>query len=221
MLSDRLQADDLPNVNMTPMVDVVLCLLVFFMAATKLYDWDGNEFSVRVPEVASAAPLTAAPEDLTLTVVAPGRVALENQTLDLVALELPETTFETEAIWFVPEPGQLAGLEAMPRLLGTLHAAEHALIALLPLWAMCDRLDIGGLSTNRHFQTGQPSICVYDGHVGGVGLTRRGFDAFEVAAEQEADAWRKAMDEFSVWYQVAADDRQPAARLRGLGRAAR
>ena len=103
----------------------------------------------------------------------------DGATLDLVALELPETTFGTEAIWFVPEPEQLAGLEAMPLLLGTLHAAEHSLIALLPLWAMCDRWDIGGLSTNLHFQTGQPTIFVYDGHAGGVGLTRRGFDAFE------------------------------------------
>jgi DEAD/DEAH box helicase domain-containing protein len=103
----------------------------------------------------------------------------DGATLDLVALELPETEFETEAVWFVPEPGQLAGLEAMPRLLGTLHAAEHALIALLPLWAMCDRWDIGGLSTNLHFQTGEPTVFVYDGHAGGVGLTRRGFDAFE------------------------------------------
>ena len=103
----------------------------------------------------------------------------DGATLDLVALELPETTFETEAIWFVPEPEQLAGLEAMPLLLGTLHAAEHSLIALLPLWAMCDRWDIGGLSTNVHFQTGLPTIFVYDGHAGGVGIARRGYDAFE------------------------------------------
>jgi DEAD/DEAH box helicase domain-containing protein len=107
-------------------------------------------------------------------------------TLDLVGLDLPETTFETEAIWFCPEPEMLAGLERMPKLLGTLHAAEHALIALLPLWAMCDRWDIGGLSTNVHFQTGRPTIFVYDGHPGGVGITARGFEAFEGWVEDTA-----------------------------------
>jgi DEAD/DEAH box helicase domain-containing protein len=105
--------------------------------------------------------------------------ASTQETLDLVALDLPETTFETEAIWFCPEEWMLEELDRMPMLLGSLHAAEHALIALLPLWAMCDRWDIGGLSTNVHFQTGRPTIFVYDGHPGGVGITERGFEAFE------------------------------------------
>ena len=77
------------------------------------------------------------------------------ESIELVPLELPQTEFETEAIWFLPEPWMLEGLEELPQLLGSLHAAEHALIALLPLWAMCDRWDIGGLSTNLHFQTGR------------------------------------------------------------------
>ena len=101
------------------------------------------------------------------------------ESIELVPLVLPQTEFETEAAWFLPEPWMLEGLDDMPRLLGSLHAAEHSLIALLPLWAMCDRWDIGGLSTNLHFQTGRPTIFVYDGHAGGVGITERGFDVFE------------------------------------------
>ena len=101
------------------------------------------------------------------------------ESIELVALDLPETEFGTEAVWFLPEPWMLEGIEREPRLLGSLHAAEHSLIALLPLWAMCDRWDIGGLSTNIHFQTGRPTIFVYDGHSGGVGITERGFEVFE------------------------------------------
>jgi DEAD/DEAH box helicase domain-containing protein len=103
----------------------------------------------------------------------------DGSTIDIVPMMMPETSFETEAIWFSPEPSLLEGLEQMPTLLGTLHATEHTLIALLPLWAMCDRWDIGGLSTNLHYQTGGPTIFVYDGHAGGVGITARGFDRFE------------------------------------------
>jgi DEAD/DEAH box helicase domain-containing protein len=102
----------------------------------------------------------------------------DGTTLDLVPLVMPEITFDTEAVWFVPDPELLRGLERMPTLLATLHASEHALIAVLPLWAMCDRWDIGGLSTNLHFQTGRPTVFVYDGHPGGVGIAERGFDVF-------------------------------------------
>jgi DEAD/DEAH box helicase domain-containing protein len=117
---------------------------------------------------------------VTERVVAYQRKAIaDGSTLDTVSLELPPTTFDTEAIWFVPRPHQLEGLEAMPLLLSSLHAAEHSLIALLPLWAMCDRWDIGGLSTNVHQDTGGPTVFVYDGHAGGVGIAERGFDQFE------------------------------------------
>jgi DEAD/DEAH box helicase domain-containing protein len=117
---------------------------------------------------------------VTEQVVAYQKRSIRDQAvLDLVALELPPSTFETEAIWYLPDPGQLDGLEPLPRLLGSLHAAEHAMIAVLPLWAMCDRWDIGGLSTNLHFQTGRPTVFVYDGHAGGVGIARRGYDELE------------------------------------------
>ena len=116
---------------------------------------------------------------MTEQVIAYQRKAIrDGSTLDVVPLVLPEVTFETEAVWFCPDGALLEGLEEMPKLLGALHAAEHALISLLPLWAMCDRWDIGGLSTNLHFQTGLPTVFVYDGHAGGVGITERGFESF-------------------------------------------
>jgi DEAD/DEAH box helicase domain-containing protein len=124
---------------------------------------------------------------VTEQVVAYQRKAISGgDTLETVPLDLPETSFETEAVWFAPTAAQLEGLEEMPTLLSSLHAAEHSLIALLPLWAMCDRWDIGGLSTNIHFQTGLPTIFVYDGHAGGVGITERGFERFEGWVEDTA-----------------------------------
>jgi DEAD/DEAH box helicase domain-containing protein len=104
----------------------------------------------------------------------------DHEPIDFVALELPEQNFRTQALFYVL-PDELAGPEALPPdvLLGALHASEHSQIAVLPLLAMCDRWDIGGLSTNVHYQTGKPTIFIYDGHPGGVGITRRGFDEFE------------------------------------------
>lgn len=110
----------------------------------------------------------------------------DGSTIDAHPLVLPEGTFETEAIWFSPDGGLLDGIDEMPELLGALHAAEHALISLLPLWAMCDRWDLGGLSTNLHHQTGRPTIFVYDGHAGGAGLVERGFGCFAGWVEDTA-----------------------------------
>ncbi len=100
--------------------------------------------------------------------------------IDFVALDLPEQSFPTKALWYLL-PDRLAGPQALPGdvQLGALHASEHTQIAVLPLLAMCDRWDIGGLSTNVHPQTGAPTIFIYDGHPGGVGIARRGFDEFE------------------------------------------
>ena len=92
-------------------------------------------------------------------------------------LDLPPQPFPTIAFWFdIPEdvPGQLGarGLDFA----GGLHAAEHAAIALLPLFALCDRNDIGGLSTPVHIDTGRPQIFIYDAYPGGVGIAEKGFE---------------------------------------------
>jgi DEAD/DEAH box helicase domain-containing protein len=103
----------------------------------------------------------------------------DHQVIDFQSLELPTVEFQTTALWY--ELDELIAAEPFPadQLLGSLHALEHGQIAVLPLIAMCDRWDIGGLSTNAHPQTGGPTIFIYDGHPGGVGITRRGYDRFD------------------------------------------
>jgi TIGR00725 family protein len=101
----------------------------------------------------------------------------DNKVLDIVALDLPEQNFVTQALWYVIGDRMAAALPSEV-LLGALHASEHGQIAVLPLIAMCDRWDIGGLSTNIHHQTGS-TIFIYDGHPGGIGITRLGYEKFE------------------------------------------
>lgn len=101
-----------------------------------------------------------------------------DEVLGTEELDLPTQEFVTEAMWFTV-PAELLSTESdLLRLPGAIHAVEHALIALLPLFAMCDRWDIGGLSTPVHSQTEQPTIFIYDGHAGGVGISRQGFERF-------------------------------------------
>ncbi|QLH77822.1 DEAD/DEAH box helicase [Halosimplex rubrum] len=96
------------------------------------------------------------------------------------ALDLPETTLETEALYFtVPEAVETDirvagdGPDAFP---GAIHAAEHGMISLFPLSFLCDRRDVGGLSTPLHPHTDRATIFVYDGYPGGVGLTERAYE---------------------------------------------
>jgi DEAD/DEAH box helicase domain-containing protein len=103
----------------------------------------------------------------------------DHEVLDLLPVELPMQRFVTQALWYVIPEALLAEEFPLEVLQGSLHAAEHAQIAVLPLIAMCDRWDIGGLSTAYHHQTGRSTIFIYDGHPGGVGITRAGFEAFE------------------------------------------
>jgi DEAD/DEAH box helicase domain-containing protein len=130
--------------------------------------------------IGDAVELNFGDVSVTEQVIGYQRKALaDHSVIDLIALDLPEQNFPTQALWYALDE-RIGGPAALgPEVqLGALHAAEHSQIAVLPLLAMCDRWDIGGLSTNIHFQTGQPTIFVYDGHPGGVGIARRGFDEF-------------------------------------------
>jgi DEAD/DEAH box helicase domain-containing protein len=121
---------------------------------------------------------------VTETVLAYQRRRLSDHAqVELLALELPPTSFATQALWFELDAGELADTIGLETLLGALHATEHAQIAVLPLIAMCDRWDIGGLSTNFHPQTGTPTIFLYDGHPGGIGISRAAFSRFEELCE--------------------------------------
>jgi DEAD/DEAH box helicase domain-containing protein len=103
----------------------------------------------------------------------------DHSVVDLLALDMPEQEFVTQALWYELPDELLREEFPLEVLQGSLHAAEHGQIAVLPLIAMCDRWDIGGLSTAFHQQTGRATIFIYDGHPGGVGITRVGYERFE------------------------------------------
>ncbi|HET7398713.1 MAG TPA: DEAD/DEAH box helicase [Intrasporangium sp.] len=103
-------------------------------------------------------------------------------------LDLPSRSLDTKAMWWTL-PSELlgaAGIDAAA-IPGAAHAAEHAAIGMLPLFATADRWDIGGVSTDRHPDTGLPTILIYDGHPGGAGFAERGF--------RRATTWLRATRE--------------------------
>ncbi len=115
------------------------------------------------------------PVAVTHQVVGYLRRRLNGEVIDFVELDMPEHTLPTTAVMYTITPDALAlnGIDAL-RIPGSLHAAEHAAIGLLPLVASCDRGDIGGLSTAIG-PDGLPSVFVYDGYPGGAGFAERGF----------------------------------------------
>ena len=100
------------------------------------------------------------------------------EVLGTQELDLPPTRLVTRAFWYVVPEAVLAaaGVDA-PAVPGTLHAAEHAGIGILPLFTICDRWDVGGVSTAFLEDTGGPTIVIYDGYPGGAGIAELGFEA--------------------------------------------
>jgi DEAD/DEAH box helicase domain-containing protein len=95
-------------------------------------------------------------------------------------LDLPPQHFPTVALWFdITEEAAHRLVEAQLDLAGGLHAVEHAAIAILPLFALCDRNDIGGVSTPLHPDTGRAQIFIYDAYPGGIGIAEKGFALIE------------------------------------------
>ncbi|NLE89696.1 MAG: DEAD/DEAH box helicase [Dehalococcoidales bacterium] len=97
--------------------------------------------------------------------------------IDKLPLDLPDDIFTTVGLWFdvnrdITSALQKEGLD----LEGGLHATEHASIGILPLFAMCDRNDIGGVSTALHMDTGKPQVFIYDAHPGGIGIAEKGYE---------------------------------------------
>jgi DEAD/DEAH box helicase domain-containing protein len=99
-----------------------------------------------------------------------------NEVIEVVPLDFPPRELTTRACWYTVPLATLlrAGLEPV-RITGAVHAAEHALIGLLPLFAICDRWDVGGVSMALHPQTDDPTIFVYDGYPGGAGIAELAF----------------------------------------------
>ncbi len=122
-----------------------------------------------------AVTLGLVPVSVTHQVIGYLRRRLSGEVIDFVELDMPQHRLDTVAAMYTITPQSLDdnGISA-PRIPGSLHAAEHAAIGLLPLVASCDRGDIGGLSTAIG-EGGLPSVFVYDGHPGGAGFAERGY----------------------------------------------
>jgi DEAD/DEAH box helicase domain-containing protein len=117
------------------------------------------------------------PVTVTHRVVGYLRRLLSGEVIDFIELDMPQHTLSTTAVMYTITPDALCdnGIELL-QVPGSLHAAEHAAIGLLPLVASCDRGDIGGLSTAvGPDPLGLPSVFVYDGYPGGAGFAERGF----------------------------------------------
>jgi DEAD/DEAH box helicase domain-containing protein len=110
------------------------------------------------------------------------------ELLGVFPLELPAQTFESLGFWVeIENPIQHFVERKGLHFMGGIHAIEHAAIGIFPLFALCDRNDIGGICYTHHPQIGKSAIFIYDGYPGGVGLAQHGFEVVQELLEQTLD----------------------------------
>jgi DEAD/DEAH box helicase domain-containing protein len=142
-----------------------------------------TELDERVVDSHSGLPVTLAEATITQRIDRYMRYHGPDDDGEVVEIvePLPETSLRTETLCFpIPssvEEGIRSASEDEEGFIGALHALEHGMISLFPLKLLCDRRDIGGLSTALHPDTGRGTVFIHDGHPGGVGLARGGFDS--------------------------------------------
>jgi DEAD/DEAH box helicase domain-containing protein len=116
------------------------------------------------------------------------RNLFSGERLDSLPLDLPPLTFETVGLWVEIE-GLIQEMVRQRRFhfMGGIHALEHAVISMFPLFAMCDRNDVGGIAIPRHPQLQKSAVFIYDGYPGGVGLAVRGFEMIEALLQKSGE----------------------------------
>jgi DEAD/DEAH box helicase domain-containing protein len=142
------------------------------------------------------------------------KIKRKDTIIGVEPLVLPPLTFRTKAFWIVP-PDHIghsvnaAGLD----LAGGLHGAEHAIIALMPLHVMCDRWDIGGLSSPIFGENGEPVIFVYDAYEGGIGLAEKAYEVLPALLASAHELVRDCMCEKGcpscIYSPKCGNDNQP------------
>ncbi|MFB6134962.1 MAG: DEAD/DEAH box helicase [Halanaeroarchaeum sp.] len=136
-----------------------------------------RDLDERRPLEREDVPVRFASIELTTTVTGYERIdSRSGETISEHALSLPSQTLQTKSLYFTVPSDLERRLRTLGDFAGGIHAAEHAIISMLPTTVLCDRRDLGGLSTPLHPHTGKSTVFVYDGYPGGVGLVRAGYD---------------------------------------------
>jgi len=149
------------------------------------------------------------------------KIKRKDTIIGVEPLDLPQITFRTKAFWFVPVP------ETEQRITGSnldfaggLHGAEHAIIAMMPLHVMCDRWDIGGLSSMAFGKNGEPVVFVYDGYEGGIGLAEKAYeilpDIFSSAHELVRDCRCEEGCPSCIYSPKCGNDNQPLDKVAAM-----